>query len=98
MIPQLTQKPRATNASLLQRLRPHWHAFWFTPTSPGALGFCRLFFFCFLFHFYLPRDFSYLGDIPAPFWMPTFFFDLFHIPLLPPPALLSLQRLFKLAL
>lgn len=82
----------------MKRLRDRWRGFWFAPASPTDLGVCRMLFYGAFFLYYLPLDDSAWASVSQVFWMPTTFFRLLHLPVLPATVLVGLQSLWKAAL
>ena len=73
-------------------------SFWFSPSTPTNLGFCR-FSFCLLmlFHF---RNHYHTGwaSVSDVFWHPTPLFQLFSIPVFPDPVLYGLDIVWTVAI
>ena len=84
--------------SRIARLGAGWHSFWFASTSPTNLAVCRIAFFGGLLGLYRTRDVSAWSEVSRAFWMPTFFFRILRIPVLPRSAVGSLQTLWKVML
>lgn len=56
-------------------VRERWNSFWFEPSSPANLGFCRAVFYGALFFYFLPQDFSSWAEVSPAFWYPLWLFD-----------------------
>ena len=81
--------------SLLQR---HWRQFWFEPSTPFNLAFCRALFFGSLLLYYIQTDFSEWAEIDNFFWKPIWLFSRFQLPLLSKDQLEIVQLVWKAAL
>jgi predicted DCC family thiol-disulfide oxidoreductase YuxK len=82
----------------MRPLRDAWTRFWFAPSDPMDLGVSRLVCLGLLAILYLPADWSLWAGVSRDFWIPTTFFRLFDIPVLPASSLLVLQTAWKAAL
>jgi hypothetical protein len=79
---------------LLQR----WLNFWFEPSGPVTLGFCRLLFFGGLFFLYLFEDFSAWARVAPVFWKPIWLVGGWQLPVLDASVLVGLQVVWKTSL
>lgn len=78
--------------------RERWNRFWFEPTSPDNLGFCRLLFYGLLFIYYVSAKYDGWGEMPPSFFDPVWPFEKLHIPILPDPSLGLLAAMWKASL
>jgi predicted DCC family thiol-disulfide oxidoreductase YuxK len=79
-------------------LRRRWQEFWFAPASPTNLGVCRVLFFGGILLLYLAEDFSAWAGVSRVFWRPIWLFTSLHLPILPGPAIIVMQVIWKVAL
>src|SRR5215510_1105055 len=72
----------------------------FSRGTAAELGWLRLLFYgmVFLLSFSFQRDFPLWASVSREFWSPTFFFGLFHIPVLPAAGLLAVLWIWRAAL
>jgi hypothetical protein len=80
------------------QLRERWMYFWFEPSSPVNLGFCRALFFGALFLLYLPQDFTVWAEVSNVFWQPVWLFSHLNLPVLSRDLLATIQIIWKVAL
>ena len=82
----------------MNTLRARWMRFFFEPTEPRNLAFCRILFFGAFLVFYLPADFSAWGEVSDIFWTPMVLFRVLHLPVLSDDMLAMLQGIWKVSL
>lgn len=82
----------------MARWRERWMAFWFEPSGPGQLGWCRLLFFGIFTMVYLHQDVSAWGEVGQIFWMPIPLFHDLKLPVFSVPVLAALQAIWRVAL
>jgi hypothetical protein len=72
--------------------------FWFEPTGPSNLGFCRALFFGLFFFGFWSYDASLWSGVAEVFWMPIPLFSYLHLPVLSHEVIEILQVVWKVAL
>jgi hypothetical protein len=75
-----------------------WNQFWFAPTTPDNLGFCRVLFFGLLLVYFFPVRYDGWATIPRSFFDPVWPFEKLHIPIVPDPYLGLLAAIWKASL
>lgn len=75
-----------------------WNRFWFAPSLPTNLAWCRILFFGAMFLFYLPTDYTAWADVSPVFWEPIWLFARFHLPMAPKGVLTVMQITWRVAL
>jgi predicted DCC family thiol-disulfide oxidoreductase YuxK len=79
-------------------LGQRWLNFWFEPSGPATLGFCRLLFFGGLFFLYLFEDFSAWGRVAPVFWKPIWLVGGWQLTVLDASVIAGLQVVWKTSL
>jgi predicted DCC family thiol-disulfide oxidoreductase YuxK len=79
-------------------LRDRWRRFWFEPTEPQTLGFCRLILMLGAFLYYAGRNYESWGYVRPSFWQSTWLFLHLHWHPLSPAAMGWLGFVWKAAL
>lgn len=72
--------------------------FWFGAQPVTDLAVCRIVWFGFLFHYYLPRTFGVWGDVDMSFWRPLYWFDALGLGPASPQVLGVMGAIWKLSL
>ncbi len=76
-----------------------FYDYWFAPSSPNNLGFCRMLLFALFCCFYGRRSYVEFGDLPGVFANhPIMLFSLLHLPLPSVAVLTASQIIWKLFL
>jgi len=75
-----------------------WNYFWLAPAPATNLALCRIAFFGLLCLFYIPQNFTILGEVSSVFWQPIWLFRVLRLPQLSPAELDVLQTIWKAAL
>lgn len=83
---------------LIDAVEQRWSAFWFEPTAPTNLAFCRIAVYASLAVFYAFHDYSIWGEVSPALYQPIWLFDTFHLPVFSPGVLDVLQTVWKLSL
>jgi hypothetical protein len=79
-------------------LKRRWIAFWFEPASPTNLACCRIALYGPLAVFYGLHDYSVWAQVSPALYQPIWLFKTFHLPVLSPIFLDTLQAAWKVAL
>src|SRR5215813_841700 len=82
----------------MKSIRHQWIRFWFEPSKPTNLGFCRFLFFSGLLYIYAYQDTSAWADVSEVFWMPIPLFSHLHLIVLPGYLLYTFDTIWKISL